>query len=382
MTRQRFPWGAMWVATVAMAGCGGSGSANDAALENATHGIDTTAPAPASAVLPEPVSVPAADALKPVPPGDFHPHGLAAFTAWRYDYANASLKLLISAFGPKALLDHLEDFKNAASDAGQAAAAGRFMEIIRQAYHAEASVDTQPFIESLRELAPFNRRNAAGQLEYELAGETFMAPKDPEPFLALFSQLFRLDTLAGWSFDIVESYVHQGEERMHPGTRDPFQMFQPVQLSQVKPEDYANFSLQKLVDLLQAPAQAQIRWNKGDTTLTTVQVHRRVSIADVQQLKRLTIGVEGAAPQLLSFSLGDSVTLAAFDQKTGQDVLLTLAPRQALVWKPTGHAIRIRNADGRWMTHEDGRVLPTRAHEDQDRARLINFAVTRVAPGR
>lgn len=297
-----------------------------------------------------------------------------------YSYANASLKLLISAIGPKTLLDHLENFKKASQNPEERAAVGQFIQLIHDAYNAFPSVDTQAFIRSLQKLAPLDKRNAMGDLEFKIDSESQSNLKEPKQFLPLLAQLWRLDTLPGWSFDIEEIHVHQGQERVHKAPANSLAMFHPVHLDRLKPEQIPGFNLQTLVDLLHADSEAQVQWNQGDAGPTTVKVRKQVSIADAEHFKRLSISLEGAAAEPLRFSLKDAVTLPAINRKTGQKILLTLAPRQAVVWNQMRWAIRIRGENGQWTTHEDSFTYPTGEVDEKDVAQVINFAVTRITP--
>ncbi|MFC7208356.1 hypothetical protein ACFQOZ_18185 [Comamonas endophytica] len=278
------------------------------------------------------------------------------------------------------MLDHLESFKKAARNSEESAAASRFIDLIHAAYRNSKPVDTKGFITGLQNLAPFNKRDAAGELEFKLDTESYLRHKDPAKFLSLLAEAFRFDTFPGWSFDVDETYVHHGQERPHQVARNSFQMFQPVRLSEVKPADYASFSLQKLVDLLYAEAQAQVKWNEGDANPTTVKLRRQPSIADAQVFKRLTIQVQGPAGRPLTIFLADSVTLAVIDRKTQQRVVLTMAPREALMWSHSRYVVRIRNEHGKWMTHDDSFVSEMGPGDMGDQVELLNFAVTHIAP--
>lgn len=406
-TRQHFQWSALLAAAGILAGCGGGSDGGDVPVESAARAAPATPvgaatpampappaapapiPAPAAPPIPAPPPVPASPDLpdragpatpKTIAAEDFHRHEMKGFSAWDYSYANASLKLLISAIGPKPLLDHLENFKETSQNPEQSAAAGQFIALIHDAYNAFIRVDTLAFIRSLQKLPPFDQRNAMGDLEFELGSESRSNLKEPRQLLPLLAQLWRLDTLPGWSFDIDEIMLHQGQERARKTPKSSFQMFQPVQLDRVKPEDIPRFNLQKLVDLLHVDGEAQVRWNEGDANLTAVKVRKQVSIADVEHFKRLTISLEGAAAQPLVFSLKDAVTLPAINQKTQQKIVLTLAPRQVIAWNHSRWVIRIRGENGQWTTHSDSFASPTKASEDGDVAQVINFAVTRIAP--
>lgn len=390
MFHQRFPWIALLVATGILAGCGGE--SDDSAdtpelLPSTVAGIDpiTRAPAPAggrpSIVAGRNVTFTLHDGNeKPVAPEDFQRHDMKAFRGgWHQSYANASLKLLISAIDPQPLLEHLENYRKSTQNPEEGAAAGRFIDLIHEAYNAFSSVDTRDFIKQLQNLAPFDRRNAAGDWEFKLDSDVFSTEKDPEQFLALISELFRLDTLPGWFFDIEETYVYQGEERAKPGARNRFEVFQ-VPMERIAAADAANFRLQRLIDLLHADQAAQVQWNEGDAQAATVKVRRQVIVEDVENFKRLTIGMKGSTPHTLKFSLAGSATLPVIDRKTGRKLMLTLAPAQALVSGKSDYAVRISKHDGQWLTHREGFVSPTRLDEEASEGRLINFAVTSVAP--
>ncbi|MCD2514435.1 hypothetical protein [Comamonas endophytica] len=375
-TNQRLPWGALLVATGILAGCGGgSGGDGDTPLQTITGPTR-----PSGFISPNVTITVGADAARPTAPEDFHRHQMNGFRAWRLDYANASLKLLISAIGPKPLLDHLENFRKTARTPEESGAAAQFIDLIHKAYTADASVDTEAFILGLQELAPFNKRNAAGDSEFKLRSDFPFTQQDPERFLPLISQLFRLDTLPGWSFDIDETHIHQGQERAQRSARNSFQMFQPVQLNRVKSEDLKAFKLQTLVDLLHADQEALVKWNDADAQATAVKVRRQVSIPDVENFKRLTIWLQGQTSENTSYSLNDTATLPAIDQKTKQKIVLTLAAKEAVMWSGTRYVIRIKDDEGWWIKHDDSFVSPAGAGDDKHAATLINFAVTNVAP--
>lgn len=372
---QRPPWGAMIVAAGLVAGCGG-GSGDGGAQTTESAGTTTTQSIAAGGNV-----NPVTGANKAIAPEDYYFYDMQGFRSFGYHtYANSSLKLLISAIGPKKLLDHLESFRTTAQDPAARAAAARFIELIHAAYTASASVDTHAFIVGLQELAPFNQRNAAGEWAFKLESDAFSREQDALQFLALLSQLFRLDTLPGWSFDIDETYVHQGQERKRKAEKSRFQLFQPVDLGRIKAEDVPGVNLQKLVDLLHAPQEAQIRWNEADPAPTTVQVTRQVSIPDEEHFDRLTISLQGKLAGATPLSIKGSVTLPAVSQKTGQRLLLTLRPKEVLVWDQWQYAMRIRNHELEWMKHSESTVYPADAEDPRETARLVNFAVTRIAP--
>ena len=400
--QRRFPWAATIVATSLLIGCGGdSDGSAEAPLElvataapvtpapSAAPGAPSTPAAPAASapaqttpgsIAPKLETPPGPGTTKSIAPEEMHNHAMKGFDSWGYSYANTSLKLLISAIGPKPLLDHLENFKKTTTNPAESAAAGEFIKLIHDAYNAFSSVNTQGFIQGLQKLAPFDRRNDMGDLEFKLDSESQSRIKEPKQLLPLLAQLWRLDTLPGWSFDIEETLVHQGQERARKAPANNFQMFQPVHLDRVKPEGIPGFSLQKLVDLLHEEGEAQVRWNEGDAGPTQVKVRKQVSIADVEHFKRLTISLEGAAAQPLAFSLKSAVTLPAINRKTGQKILLTLAPRQAILWDGSRWSIGIRGEDGLWTIHDEVFSSLARQGEEKSVAQVINFAVTRIAP--
>lgn len=371
---QHLQWGVMLVAAGVLAGCGGSESSSETTWERRSGQPSIIAGREVNITT-------GADAPKPIAPEDFHRHDMQTFRAgWHQSYATASLKLLISAIGPKPLLDHLENYRETTQNPEEAAAAGRFIDIIHQAYNSRSSVDTEDFFNSLQSLAPFNRRNAAGDWEFKLQSDVFSKEKDPELFLPLISELFRLDTLAGWSFDIDETYVHAGQERPHKRTRNRFQMFQVLDLGRVGAADMPTFNLQKTVDLLHADAEAQVKWNESDAGLTVVKVRRQISIDDVQNLKRLTISLQGRLPQVAQISYQDPVKLPVLDRKTGRKMVLTLAAREIIVLGDSRYAIRILNNAGRWIEHDTSFVFLTSSRNAGPFDKLVNFAVTGIAP--
>jgi len=375
MSHQRLQWSAMLVAAGIVAGCGGGSGDDDTAPSTVANAASTSAP-PTGFISPH-ISIQVGDdAKQPVPAEEFNNRVMRSFIALGYEYANASLKLLISAIGPKPLLDHLEQFKKIASNPGESAAAGRFIELIHEAYDGSSVMYTEAFFTGLQELAPFNQRNAAGELDFKLRQDPTGESPQPQKFLLLVSQLFRLDTLPGWSFDIDETLAHQGEERAHKSARNASPMFQPVDLDRVTPAEQVNFSLQKIVDLLHADQEAQVQWRETDPGPTVVKVRRQVSIADVPNFKRLTISLEGGTSQDTKYSWSDSVTLPAINRQTQQKIVLTLAVRQAILWDGTHHAFGIRQKDGRFVIHRDYSGFSS----DRFNAHLINFEVTSIAP--
>lgn len=369
----------MIVVAGGVAGCGGG---SDEAVQSTTTSPTTTS-APPAGIFGREVSITAGagSAQKPLLAEEYERHDMAGFASfWHQSYANASLKLLISALGPKTLLDHLESFKTHTQDPGARTAATQFIELIHQAYQSPGSVDTEKFIQGLQNLAPFNQRNAAGEWAFNLDGLQWSKEQDPQQFLLLFSELFRLDTLPGWSFNVNETYLHQGQERPLESAKNRFQMFQPVDLSRIKPDQPHTSNLQKLVDLLHADDEAQVRWNAGDTALTTVKVRRQVGIPDVDHFKRLTISLQGGLPTLIIFNLNDTVTLPAINQKTQQKIVLTLTGKEVITWDTSRYAARIRNHQEQWMEHLEYFVLPADSDDMKDSGRVINFTVTHIAP--
>ncbi len=377
MNGRRPHWGAMIVVAGVVSGCGGG--SGDGSGETVERSSTTTRP---SIVAGGNVNlITGADARKAIAPEDFHFYDMQGFRAfWHHSYANSSLKLLISAIGPKKLLDHLESFRTTTQDPDARTAAAQFIELIHAAYTSYGSVDTHAFIVGLQKLAPFNKRNAAGEWEFKLDSDVFSKEQDPQQFLALFSELFRLDTLPGWSFDLDETYVHQGQERAHKREKSRFQMFQPIDLGRIRPEDVARLNLQKIVDLLHAQDEAQIRWNDADTAPTTVQVIRQVSIPDAENFDRLTISLQGTLAGATTLSIKGAVTLPAVDQKTGKKLLLTLRPKEIVAWANSRYSIRIKNHELEWMKHSESSVLPAESGDDKDNAQLVNFAVTNIVP--
>ena len=373
MSHQRLQWSAMLVAAGIVVGCGGGSGDDDTAPSTVAGGAN----APLTGIISPDIRMEVGGGAKqPVPAEEFNNRVMESFIAPGYEYANASLKLLISAIGPKPLLDHLEQFKKSAANPGESAAAARFIELIHKAFDGSPVVYTEAFFTDLQELAPFNQRNAAGALDFTLRQDPMAESPQLRKFLLLVSQLFRLDTLPGWSFDIDETLVYQGEERAHKSARNASPMFQPVDLARVTPADQVNFSLQKIVDLLHADQEVQVQWRETDPGPTVVKVRRQVSIADVPNFKRLTISLEGSTSQNNKYSLNDPVTLAAIDRQTQQKILLTLAARQAILWDGALHAVSIRQKDDRWATHHDHSGFS----RDKSNVQLINFEVTSIAP--
>lgn len=378
MRNSRQPrWGAMIVAAGLLAACGGgSGGGVDETMTG-------TAVQRPSSISGREVTIitGAGSAQEPPIPDQYEDHDMGGFiSGWGRSYASASIKLLISAIGAKELRGHLESFKAASQNAEERSAADQFITLIDEAYAARGTVWTNDFLKSLQNLAPFNQRNAAGEWAFKLDQELFSGEKEPEKFLPLLAELFHLDTLPGWSFDIQETYVHQGQERAQERARNRFQLFQPVDLGRIKPEDVASLNLQKLVDLLHAQDEAQVQWNPGDAALTPVKVIRQVRIPDADQFKRLTISVQGGLPKLVTFNLDDTVTLQATDQKTGKKLAITMTGKEAISWNNSRYAIRIKNQKGLWMEHDESAVSQGDETDRKDQVKMINFAVTRITP--
>lgn len=378
MRNSRQPrWGAMIVAAGLLAACGGgSGGGVDEVMTG-------TAVQRPSSISGREVSIitGAGSAQEPPIPDQYEDHDMGGFiSGWGRSYASASIKLLISAIGAKELRGHLESFKAASQNAEERSAADQFIKLIDEAYAAHRTVWTNDFLKSLQNLAPFNQRNAAGEWAFKLDQELFSGEKEPEKFLPLLAELFHLDTLPGWSFDVQETYVHQGQERAQERARNRFQLFQPVDLGRIKPEDVASLNLQKLVDLLHAQDEAQVQWNPGDAALTAVKVIRQVRIPDADQFKRLTISVQGGLPKLVTFKLDDTVTLQATDQKTGKKLAITMTGKEAISWNNSRYAIRIKNQKGLWMEHDESAVSQGDETDRKDQVKMINFAVTRITP--
>lgn len=378
MRNSRQPrWGAMIVAAGLLAACGGgSGGGVDEVMTG-------TAVQRPSSISGREVSIitGAGSAQEPPIPDQYEDHDMGGFiSGWGRSYASASIKLLISAIGAKELRGHLESFKAASQNAEERSAADQFIKLIDEAYAAHGTVWTNDFLKSLQNLAPFNQRNAAGEWAFKLDQELFSGEKEPEKFLPLLAELFHLDTLPGWSFDVQETYVHQGQERAQERARNRFQLFQPVDLGRIKPEDVASLNLQKLVDLLHAQDEAQVQWNPGDAALTPVKVIRQVRIPDADQFKRLTISVQGGLPKPVTFNLDDTVTLQATDQKTGKKLAITMTGKEAISWNNSRYAIRIKNQKGLWMEHDESAVSQGDETDRKDQVKMINFAVTRITP--
>lgn len=378
MRNSRQPrWGAMIVAAGLLAACGGgSGSGGD---ETAAG----TAIQRPSAISGREVTIftGAGSAQEPPIPDQYEDRDMGGFiSGWGRSYASASIKLLISAIGAKELRGHLESFKAASQNAEERSAADQFIKLIDEAYSQHGSVWTADFLKSLQNLAPFNQRNAAGEWAFKLDQELFSDEKEPEKFLPLLSELFHLDTLPGWSFDVQETYVHQGQERAQERAKNRFQLFQPVDLGRIKPEDLPSLNLQKLVDLLHAQDEAQVQWKPGDAALTAVKVIRQVRIPDAEQFKRLTISVQGGLPNLVTFNLDDTVTLQATDQKTGQKLAITMTGKQAITWNNSRYEIRIKNQKGLWVEHDESAVSHGDESDRKDQLKMINFAVTKITP--
>lgn len=378
MRNSRQPrWGAMIVAAGLLAACGGgSGGGVDETMTG-------TAVQRPSSISGREVSIitGAGSAQEPPIPDQYEDHDMGGFiSGWGRSYASASIKLLISAIGAKELRGHLESFKAASQNAEERSAADQFIKLIDEAYAAHGTVWTNDFLKSLHNLAPFNQRNAAGEWAFKLDQELFSGEKAPEKFLPLLAELFHLDTLPGWSFDVQETYVHQGQERAQERARNRFQLFQPVDLGRIKPEDLPSLNLQKLVDLLHAQDEAQVQWNLGDAALTPVKVIRQVRIPDADQFKRLTISVQGGLPKPVTFNLDDTVTLQATDQKTGKKLAITMTGKEAISWNNSRYAIRIKNQKGLWMEHDESAVSQGDETDRKDQVKMINFAVTRITP--
>ena len=373
---QRPPWGAVLMVAGILAGCGGGGSDSE-------HEWQSTTSTPSGIISGGPVIIRAGgdNADEAILPENYHLHDMQGFSGrWYQSYANAALKLLISGLGPKKLLDHLENFKNGTHSADERAAATQFIALIHQAHTPYSSVDTTAFIDGLQNLAPFNKRNAAGKLEFKFEADGFPQERDPEQFLALFSELFRLDTLPGWGVDVLETYHRPGEQKTQQAAKNRFEMFLPINLARVTAEQATGITLQKVLDLLQADEETQLPWNEGDAAKTSVRVSRQISIPDVEHLERLSISLRGAAPKALTLSLEAPVTLTAVNAKTQQKILLTLTPEADISQVDKRYHVHIKTRSGRWMAHDDVIVRPVDASENDEQVKLINFAVTRIAP--
>ena len=313
-------------------------------------------------------------------PEEFHRHDMQAFRGgWCQSCAHSSLKLLISAIGPKPLLDHLERFKAEAVQSQEIAAANQFIAIIHHAYNARGALDTEPFFNALQHVAPFNERNIVGDFRYKVENDVYRSEREPGKFLALFSQLFHLDTLPGWSFDIDETYVHQGDEQINYDTRNRFEMFQSVEMKRMDPADREPFDLQKVVDLLHADQERQVKWGEGDAHFTLVKVRRQVRIADVAHFKRLTIHLPDNTAMLSPATFPEVVTLPAVDATTGRALVLRLAPKEVLMSDIPSYSIYIRNDAGQWLIHSEHMVSPVPYRFHARIGKLINFVVIDIA---
>lgn len=255
MSHQRLQWSAMLVAAGIVAGCGGRSGDGDTGPSSVTDGANaaSTSAAP-SGLISLHISIEVGGgARQAVPAEEFNNRVMKGFIAPDYEYASASLKLLISAIGPRPLLDHLEEFRKTASNPEESAAAGRFADLIDEAYDSPSVVYAGAFFTALQEL----QRNAAGELDFKLRQDPTARPPQPQKFLLRLAQPFRLDTLPDWSFDIDETLGYQGEERARKRARSAAPMFQAVDLARVPPADQVNFRLQKTVDLLHADQEAR-----------------------------------------------------------------------------------------------------------------------------
>lgn len=370
-----FSWAARWVAPGFLLG-GDAEPPRDiaAAAAQFQHAMGAGGPAaPANGGAPVPL----------IPEGCQRPELKPFRGGWSQGFAHASLKMLISAFGGQQLLDHLAQFKRSASTPQAIAAADQFIALIHQAHHAPGIVDTEKFLNGLQHLAPFDQRNIVGGWKFKVQSDISIEEREPRKFLPLLSELFRLDTLAGWSFDIEETYVHQGVEQIHYDIRNRFEMFQAVETRRLPAPTHAGpsiFELQKVVDLLHADQQRPVKWGEGDAHFTTVTVRRQVCIDDVAQLRRLTISLPGNMAELVPAYLPDSVTLPTLDRKTGRKLILTLAPREIMTLNIPSYGLHIRNEAGQWLIHTDYMVSPRRCEFDKNIGRLINFAVIDAAP--
>jgi len=373
---QRLHWGAMLLAANLLAACGGSGDSDESAETAAATSMRPSVISGRSVTI----ITGGGEATKTPRPEEYESHGMADFQALRNQtYAMASIKFLMSALGPKKLLDHLEGFKANAQDPELRTAAEKFIALIHQTYTSTSPVWITGFLQGLQNLAPFNQRNAAGEWEFKIGGNVLSQEQDPERFLLLLSQLFRLDTLPGGSFGIKETQVHQGQERAQQRANDRFQILQPVDVGRIDPEKPGGLSLQKIVDLLHADAQAQVVWNAGDAAPTAVKVLRQLNITDAEQFKRLTLSLHGALPEKYRFDVSDTVTLPAFDQKTGRNIVLTLTSKEVISWNDPLYEVRIKNQKGEWIEHGYHGAPGHDARDVPEVAKVINLAVTNIA---
>lgn len=370
-----FSWAARLVAPGFLPGRGAEPPRDiAAAAAQFRHAMGARGPAsPANAGAPPPL----------IPEGCQRPALKPFRGGWNQSFAHASLKMLISVFGGQQLLDHLEEFKRSASTPQAIAAADQFIALIHQAHHAPGIVDTEKFLNGLQHLAPFNQRNIVGDWKFKVQSDLYTDEREPRKFLPLISELFRLDTLPGWSFDIDETYIHQGVEQINYPIRNRFEMFQAVETQRLPAPSHEGpsiFALQEVVDLLHAGQQRQVKWGEGDEHFTTVTVRRQVCIDDVAQLRRLTLSLPGNMAELVPDYLPACVTLPALDRKTGRRLVLTLAPREVMTLNVPNYGLHVRNDAGQWLIHTDQTVSPKRYEFDKNIGRLINFAVIDAAP--
>lgn len=109
-----------------------------------------------------------------------------------------------------------------------------------------------------------------------------------------------------------------------------------------------------------------MQWRATDPGPTAVKVRRQVSIADVPNFKRLTISLEGTTSHDSQYSLTDPVTLPAINRQTRQNIVLTLAARQAIL--RGRHPPRLQHPAGRRQPGHTPRLHRVFERQEQRRA--------------
>ncbi len=114
--------------------------------------------------------------------------------------------------------------------------------------------------------------------------------------------------------------------------------------------------------------------------------HQNELVADLSQLKQLTLSIDSAAGQwqqrmpLSNIDFNAPITVPIVDSQSGQTVEVALRPREVVFHQGgdgAGHYFAVsRQVDGRWTLHDDERVLPDQSRlplSDGTQPRLIVF---------